>query len=787
MSEHRSNPSKPVPSTSVLATELFFLAPSAAPYQTGPEPSVMLEGAVIDQKLSSQEAYEKGVAALLLHQFRDALPLLQHAAKGGEWRAELFLGMACADAQEWGVKQNEAQAKLHFDQVKRNLDTGNELFQQVAVGILGFYGHDVYTNRKSVAECFQSAAGLGDPLAQYLLGRCYQLGKGGVGKNVPEAMKWFLKVSPKSTSALIQLGLCHIEGQGDIPKNAKQGLVYLQQAATQKDAWAATLLGDYYTKVALKNEKPVGNILESLLGKRYSKEYLDNAKQAVFWYQQATAQGHPEAQNQLGLCFFKEQMGIVKDEKQAFFWFQQSAAQGYAKGQNNLGYCYYEGIATPKDIKQAATFFQFAAEQGDEAAQYGLGYCYLKGRGVSRNATQAVAFFQSAAEQGLRQAQYELGHCYLHGIGVELDRSLATNWLVKAAAQGHSDAIPEFRTVTGMNYSEFSIRRDKTDKYIKDSIIFKVGEKDLPALYEMVSGYLGTEEILAGPSNENYHLAMQYLHGNGVTKDSAKAVSLLKKAQKQGHVEASYQLGLCCFHNIIDSSDVDVRSHMFEYFRQAAEKGHLDAQYFLGRCYLEGRCVPKDEKQAILHFVKAAEQGNANAQNGLGYCYYEGIGVPKDEKQAVSYFQPAAAKGNADAQYCLGYCYLKGTGVPKDEKQAAILFQSAADQVHKVAQYELGCCYLYGIGVEQNQVLAIRWLKKSASQGHPSAIDKVKELEPPISVFSSVASFFGFNSPASERSAPSVVKPKTAPFFSPSEQELQPLVPRSPSPGPDAV
>ena len=69
-----------------------------------------------------------------------------------------------------------------------------------------------------------------------------------------------------------------------------------------------------------------------------------------------------------------------------------------------------------------------------------------------------------------------------------------------------------------------------------------------------------------------------YANGEGVSKDSTKAVEL---------------------------------------FQKSAEQGNVDAQNNLGVMYYAGEGVPRDEAKAKQWFKKAAAQGNADAQANL--------------------------------------------------------------------------------------------------------------------------------------------------------------------------
>jgi hypothetical protein len=54
-----------------------------------------------------------------------------------------------------------------------------------------------------------------------------------------------------------------------------------------------------------------------------------------------------------------------------------------------------------------------------------------------------------------------------------------------------------------------------------------------------------------------------------------------------------------------------------EWYRKAAKQGHLEAAYNLGMSYHYGIGVVEDEVEASTWYTKAAEQGHEPSQTGL--------------------------------------------------------------------------------------------------------------------------------------------------------------------------
>jgi|GEM_PF-2783162 hypothetical protein len=91
---------------------------------------------------------------------------------------------------------------------------------------------------------------------------------------------------------------------------------------------------------------------------------------AMRWDQQAADHGLDDAENNLGICYWKAPG--APDYDKAFHWFQKSAAQGYSEGEFDLGRCYQEGKGVKQDLKKAELWFHKAAVQGNEAAKVAL-------------------------------------------------------------------------------------------------------------------------------------------------------------------------------------------------------------------------------------------------------------------------------------------------------------------------------------------------------------------------------------------------------------------------------
>ena len=149
----------------------------------------------------------------------------------------------------------------------------------------------------------------------------------------------------------------------------------------------------------------------------------------------------------------------------------------------------------------------------------------------------------------------------------------------------------------------------------------------------------------------------------------------LRKKAEAGDAVAQYNLG-------IRYANKDDRESA-KWIRKAAKQGLVEAQHHLGWMHENGRGVKGDDQAAVKWYSKAAEQGFANSQASLGWMYANGGGVDQDHKEAVKWYRKAAEQGNTRAQVSLGNHYFNGEGVPRDWIHAYAWYSLAASSGQK--------------------------------------------------------------------------------------------------------
>ena len=463
------------------------------------------------------------------------------------------------------------------------------------------------------------------------------------------------------------------------------------------------------------------------------------------------------------VTMYQHNRGLPSDSDQAYEekmkWYQKAAEQGHAEAQHKLGTNYEIGFKTSsfrsrrneQDYGEAVKWYTEAAEQGLPIAQYDLGRMYRYGKGVQENDSEAVKWYQKAAEQGHVEAQMELGLMYEDGQGVKQNYAEAAKWYQKAAEQGHVEA----QQILGRMYAKLGkIYEDgqgvKQD-YAEAAKWYRKAEKQghdqaTDALHALKLTQKLTQKAESGNVGAQMELGLMCEKGKGVKRDYAEAAKWYRKAEKQGHDQATDAL----------------HALKLTQLTQQAESGYVEAQMELGLMYEDGQGV---NTKAAKWYRRAAKQGHAEAQMKLGELYkrYAKTHMAFDEldegyedyAEAAEWYRKAekqghdqatdalhalkltlkltqeAKSGNVEAQYQLAVIYQNGQGVTKCEDTAKEWYEKAAKQGHTDAQFQLA-------RLEDILDTSMVWYVRAANQGHTEAQEYLSweaEAEAPISTW----------------------------------------------------
>jgi len=191
----------------------------------------------------------------------------------------------------------------------------------------------------------------------------------------------------------------------------RQALDILERAANAGDAASQTMIAWAYE---------IGKVLPR------------DTQQAIYWYQEAAIQDHPEAFSSLGLMYYYGREDLSVDYNIAAAYYEAGMALDDPESFSFLGYMYQQGDGVPQDYTRAAELYLRAADLGDGygAAQYG--WLLREGLGVAVDNVAARDYYQRALDEGYEAAYDDLAHMLHRGLGGEVDLQKALNLYILA-------------------------------------------------------------------------------------------------------------------------------------------------------------------------------------------------------------------------------------------------------------------------------------------------------------------------------------------------------------------
>lgn len=249
---------------------------------------------------------------------------------------------------------------------------------------------------------------------------------------------------------------------------------------------------------------------------------------------------------------------------------------------------------------------RFEAEGESAEALFQLGALAAGGLGEARNETRAAELYRRAGELGHARARLRYIFALGDGRGVAKDAAQALSLLVQAGEGGNHEAMG--LAGVAMRYGWWGLPADKASG---------------------VRWLLRAAE--AGDALGRFHLALAYQAGDGVERDPAEVLRLLRLGTEQQHVES-----------------------MLEF----------------AQLLLSGSGVGKNEAEGVALIRRVADSGNRQGQRQLGMLFLNGQGLPKDEREAARWIDAAARQGDGYAQGLMGDLFRLGRGVPQNKLEA---------------------------------------------------------------------------------------------------------------------
>lgn len=178
---------------------------------------------------------------------------------------------------------------------------------------------------------------------------------------------------------------------------------------------------------------------------------------------------------------------------------------------------------------------------------------------------------------------------------------------------------------------------------------------------------------IAGDAEAQHQLGTELKEAGTQPGHDEEAFSWFMKAANQGHVCATFDVGLCY---AMGTGVAANPSLAVAWFTKAAEKGHVEALVDLGMAYHEGMGVARDLTKATECFGKAAQAGHPVAMLDFGVALANGEGIEKNRAEAYQWFIKAEAAGEAKAKEWIDFLRKQGFGLPPVENGTGIVHGS---------------------------------------------------------------------------------------------------------------
>jgi uncharacterized protein len=140
---------------------------------------------------------------------------------------------------------------------------------------------------------------------------------------------------------------------------------------------------------------------------------------------------------------------------------------------------------------------------------------------------------------------------------------------------------------------------------------------------------------------------------------------------------AAYNLALLYLEGVTLPRDTTAA---IRWLRAAAEQDLTEAQHALAILYKEGDGAQKDPVQAARWLERAAKLEHVPSMTEFAIALFNGDGVQKDEARAAALFRQAALRGNPVAQNRYARLLSTGRGVPQNSVDACAWHTLARSQ-----------------------------------------------------------------------------------------------------------
>ena len=353
-------------------------------------------------------------------------------------------------------------------------------------------GKGVVPDINQALDWLYKAVDMNDSRAYYELGNVYAAGNEQIERNEQKAFECYNHSFNlgKNANAAISIMRCYYFGNG-VPRDLSKAEEWAKIAIVNGNRTAAHNLRNI--EIELYGESQgYSNYINYILSEGIN--YNDEAAIVAYQHCRNVLNDYPAALNYLEKSFNN------RNPDACFLY----------------GNLFYNGeMGVQKDIDRAYQIWEIGVQANSQECIELVGKGYLMGEHYPKDIQKGLMYIRDAAHRGNKVAAYELGLYYMAGFyGVPIDTAESTKYVILAAQLGHTEAKNELGTY------------------------YMQGSNGLPKDIEKGVA-LVKEAADAGSANAQCNMGNFYYNGQGVNRDFLKSIEYYKKAEAQGHENAT--------------------------------------------------------------------------------------------------------------------------------------------------------------------------------------------------------------------------------------------------------
>jgi TPR repeat protein len=244
--------------------------------------------------------------------------------------AGLVSGASAPSSWWWASDADAAWTNRSLEEVRGAAGSGDKVAQYY-LGRACFVGQGQPRDPNLALSWTRRSAEQGYPQAQFAVGRFYYAGVA-VERNYPEGFRWVAQAAGQGhPDAMGVLGRAYEFGEGT-PRNSTNALEWLQRAVNAGSRFAPRWLGEYYLRGEARTARRT------------------NYVEALRWFERAAADGSGPAAVKVADMYCKGQ-GTPPDFPRALQWARRAVDGGDPSAMDMLAGWYSSGLAEPRTAR----------------------------------------------------------------------------------------------------------------------------------------------------------------------------------------------------------------------------------------------------------------------------------------------------------------------------------------------------------------------------------------------------------------------------------------------------